>query len=40
MTMFFSKNGHSELDLEPRTLKVEVAIVIPNICVVTLISMN
>ena len=30
-----SKNSHSDLDLEPRTLKIEFAwgIIIPNICV-------
>ena len=35
MTIFFSKNSHSDLDLEPRTLKVKFAgdIIIPNICV-------
>ena len=31
----FSKNSHSDLDLEPLTLKDELAweIIIPNICV-------
>ena len=31
----FSKNSHSDLEPEPRTLKVELAwdIIIPNICV-------
>ena len=30
-----SKNSHSDLDLEPKTLKIELAwdIIIPNICV-------
>ena len=35
MTKFFSKNSHSDLDLEPRTLDVELVqdIIKSNICV-------
>ena len=35
MTMCFSKNSHCDLDLGPRTLKLEIVqdIVILNICV-------
>ena len=34
MTKFFLKNCHSDLDLEPRTMEVELARdIIPNICV-------
>ena len=40
--MSFSKNSHSEFDLEPRTLKVEFArdIFIPKICVKLHLSLS